>query len=110
MRIFVDIDGTICEGDYGVGVEHPTNEQYLQAVPIIPMMSKLREWIENGHEVTLYTARHSSARLVTQIWLQQNGIDLRRISLIMDKIPYDISIDDRAINPLLNNEEVMGMK
>ena len=55
MKIFVDIDETIC---VTVGDKY-TARNYSLAKPIIENIKKINEYYDEGHEITYWTARGS---------------------------------------------------
>ena len=50
----------------------------------------------DGHQISLFTARHEEDRPVTVAWLAKYGV--RYDDLIMGKPHYDVFIDDKAQN------------
>lgn len=50
--IAFDLDGTLAEYDHWRGIEHI-------GAPISPMISHLQQYLKNGHEVRIFTARVS---------------------------------------------------
>ena len=92
MKIFVDIDETICET--------PESRDYSLATPIIDNINKINDLYDEGHEIVYWTARGS---LTGQDWMeltvkQFKEWGVKYHDLKMGKPFYDIFIDDRAIN------------
>lgn len=48
--IGVDLDGTLAHYDKWRGIDHIGE-------PIVPMVDRVKEWISNGREVKIFTAR-----------------------------------------------------
>lgn len=69
--IGVDLDGTLAH--YKSGLEHDPNHI---GAPIPAMVARIREWLEDGCDVRIFTARVSgdpgNARKVIEDWCQQN--------------------------------------
>jgi hypothetical protein len=98
----VDLDGTLAEyhgwtGDRSVG----------KAIP--KMLSKVKQWIEEGTRVVIFTARAEDPENIPPIveWLEYNGIGGLEITNM--KTP-DISriYDDRAIQVKRNEGDILG--
>lgn len=91
MKIFVDIDGTICCTDGG---------NYELSEPIIKNIAFVNELYDQGHEITYYTARGSMSGInwtnLTSKQLKKWGCKYH--SLKMGKPAYDVFIDDKVIN------------
>jgi hypothetical protein len=93
MKIFVDIDETICfyEGD----------RYYPDAVPNTQNISKINKLYDQGHEITYWTARGSvtgidwHAQTVSQ--LHSWGCKYNHLS-VGEKPDYDLLICDKAVN------------
>lgn len=96
MKIFVDIDETICvtAGDKGEA------RDYSKAKPILSNINKINEYYDSGNEITYWTARGSGTGIdwerVTRVQLKQWGA--KHHNLIMKKPIYDLYIDDKSIN------------
>jgi hypothetical protein len=86
-----DIDGTLCSN---------TNGDYLNAVPDPQVIALVRQLVDEGHEVLLYTARGSTTgidwREATERQLREWGI--RHHGLFMGKPTADVYVDDKAVN------------
>lgn len=94
MRIYIDIDETICAT--------PSNRDYSLAKPIPENINLANKLYEQGHEVTYYTARGSgSGRDWEELTKKQlDDWGCKRHGLKMGKPAYDILIDDKAINTI----------
>ena len=93
MKIFVDIDETICyyEGD----------RNYPEALPYKERIDKINTLFHNGHEITYYTARGATTGLdwydVTLKQLEIWGCLYHHLS-VGQKPNYDLLICDKAVN------------
>ena len=113
MTIAVDFDGTLCSWHPGA---------YELAQPLPERIERVRRMKEAGHTIWIYTARGASlgseaaadARWgdLTRGQLTTWGIPFDK--LIIGKPPYDVIIDDRAVNftedweaQLANNHRVV---
>ena len=96
MKIFVDIDDTICyynEEDRGKG-------DYSKAIPYTARIKKINKLFSDGHKIIYWTARGT----VTQhLWF---NVTIKQLynwgckfhELKMGKPTYDLFIDDKNIN------------
>ena len=93
MKIYVDIDETICfyEGE----------RYYPNAKPIYERIKTINELYESGHEITYWTARGNSSGLdwndLTRKQLHEWGCKYHHVSVGV-KPSYDMLICDKAIN------------
>jgi len=112
LRICFDLDNTL--------VTYPSiPNDYSSVKPITKNIDLLHHLKKNGHEIIIYTARrmltHKSnvgkvikdIALVTINTLEKFGIPYDE--LIFGKPIADIYIDDRAINPYINNISYFGL-
>lgn len=88
--IALDIDGVLCHESDGF--------DYQNRVPQTVDTSDF-----GNSYIVLYTARLESDREVTLKWLEEHGV--KYDCLIMNKLPYSLLIDDRAINYLKTVKE-----
>lgn len=90
MRIFVDIDGTICV----------TKNGYKNSQPIQKNIDKINALFDEGHHITYWTARGGNSgedwTNLTKEQLQKWGCLYHELEL--GKPPYDVIIDDKALN------------
>jgi hypothetical protein len=92
MRVYVDIDDTICyyEGD---------NRRYHQAIPNQDSIDKINKLYLEGHEITYWTSRGSVSKIdyydLTQKQLVDWGCSHHHLS-VGEKPPYDLLICDRT--------------
>jgi CMP-N,N'-diacetyllegionaminic acid synthase len=87
-----DIDGVICDS--------PDDLDYSKAIPKWKTIRKIRELVEQGHKIILYTARGSGTgkkwALVTVS--QMSAWNVPYQSMYFGKPPADMYIDDKAIS------------
>lgn len=81
----VDIDGILCED----------KQQYSKRKPLKKNINKINKL--DGY-IVLYTSRLEIDRDITIKWLKKNKVKYH--SLIMNKLPYSLLIDDLSINTL----------
>jgi len=91
MIIFIDIDNTIC---------NTRSDDYSESTPIVENVEKVKNLIEEGHEVSFWTARGA---LSGKDWkdLTLNQLDswgLGGIPVSFSKPFFDLFIDDRVMN------------
>ena len=95
MRIFVDIDGTICETQR-VG----TAWDYKNAKPVWENIEKINNLKEDGNEIVYWTARGSSSGIdwhdFTQSQLSKWGCLFDDLICGKRKGSFDMVIDDKA--------------
>ena len=95
MKIFVDIDGTICDTPF-----INNKWDYKKSVPNKAHIDKINKLYNEGHEITYWTARGA----VTGInWYQvtKNQLDkwgCKYHQLFLGKPAGDFYIDDRGIS------------
>ena len=96
MKIFVDIDETICVTP---GSKSAARD-YTQAAPIAENIAAVNKLYEEGHEITYWTARGSVSGIdwydTTKAQLVSWGA--KHHGLILGKPAYDLYIDDKSIN------------
>ena len=91
MKIYVDIDDTICS--------HGEPRSYLTAKPIVDNIEKINKLYEEGHIIIYWTARGGNTGLdwteLTTKQLEQWGA--KHHKLIMNEKPsYDLLICDKT--------------
>ena len=94
MRIVVDIDGTICSSTSANG--------YQDAKFFPERIDRINKLYEEGHYIILYTGRGSSSGKDYKE-LTKAQLDAARVSyneLRFNKLPYDIWIDDKSVQPV----------
>ena len=89
MKIFVDIDETICF--------YEDERHYSNAVPDYEAIAKINNLYEEGHEITYWTARGSVTgidwNLITKEQLEKWGCKYHHLS-VGEKPHYDLLICD----------------
>ena len=109
--IAVDFDGTLAYWD-GVWKGDPT----LFGDPILTMVDRVRQWLKEGHEIWIFTARLDSDRVGPEvleevqaaIWrwtLEHIGTGLK--STAMKKVEFCEIYDDRAFRVESNTGEIL---
>ena len=93
MRVFVDIDETICFYD---GVDRLG---YKNAIPNEKNIAKINKLYDEGHEITYWTARGSYSGIdyleLTANQLDEWGCQYHELS-VGEKPNYDLLISDRT--------------
>ena len=93
MKIFVDIDETICLND--------EDRDYSSAKPILENIDKINRLFDLGHEITYWSARGTVTGINWEkITLNQfKKWNVKFNNLILGQKPdFDLLIDDKAIN------------
>ena len=86
--IAVDLDGTLCEGEFW-GEEDPK--------PMIQRIDYVNNLYRKGAHIIIYTARDPSFFEATNLWLIKHKVRYHGIAM-MKKIGADLYIDDKALN------------
>lgn len=91
MKIFVDIDETICKYD---GLRH-----YPDAVPIPENIAKINKLFDDGNDITYWSARGSTTGInwhdITYKQLKEWGCKFHILG-VGKKPPYDLLICDKT--------------
>ena len=91
MKYFIDIDNTLCLTE---------KSNYEKSKPIIERINKINKLKEEGHHITLWTARGSKSKIdyseLTKKQLKEWNIQYDE--LLFNKPDYDIYIDDKSYN------------
>ena len=74
----IDIDGTIC---CDIPNEEPERMAIAKLYP--DALETLNKWYKQGHNVTFFTSRVEEHRVVTEVWLKENGFNYH--GLLMGK-------------------------
>jgi len=106
--IGVDLDGTLAHYDGWRGLEHIGE-------PVPAMLERVKQWLADGKEVRIFTARASEPEAIPHIeaWLEKHG--LRGLAITMTKDFKMIELwDDRCIQVVPNTgmpliEELKGL-
>lgn len=91
MKIFVDIDETICHGEF----------PYNKCVPLPKRIEKINTLFDKGHHITYWTARGGRSGVdFTQITKAQLEIwGAKHDVLLMNNKPsFDLYICDKSMN------------
>lgn len=89
--ICVDMDGTLCEGEYW----HVGGEQ--EPVPKQKMIDIVNSLYVKGAHIIIWTARTPDAFYATQKWLIKHEVKFHGISM-QRKCGSDLYIDDKCLN------------
>ena len=91
MIIYVDIDNTICNS---------VEDDYTNSTPILRNVEKVKSLVQEGHEVSFWTARGTvTGKDWTDVTNQQlESWGLGGIPVIFGKPYFDLFIDDRVMN------------
>jgi hypothetical protein len=89
-RIGVDLDNTLC-----VGKHWNTQEECLKAEPIQDMIDYVNKLYKDDF-IIIYTARQNFLMSATFQWLDDNDVYYHAVS--NRKVPFDLVIDDTAMN------------
>lgn len=91
MKVFVDIDETICFYD--------GEKNYPDAIPDYKNIAKINKLYDDGHEITYWTARGSMTKIdwmkVTYDQLNRWGCKYHHLSVGL-KPAYDLLICDKT--------------
>lgn len=92
MKIYVDIDETICF--------YSGERKYPDAKPMPERILKINSLYDKGHEIVYYTARGATSGLdwneLTANQLKEWGCKYHRLS-VGEKPDYDLFICDKAV-------------
>ena len=103
MRIYIDIDNTIC---------HTNGMEYDRAEPLIDNINKVNNLYNKGYNITMWTARGSLSNInffeITYKQLIKWNVKFHELR--MGKPAFDLLIDDKALNSLWNwnNNSIMN--
>lgn len=90
-HILVDLDGTLAHYDYFRGVDHVGE-------PIMPMVTRVLDWLNSGKDVRIFTARASRADCIPAVveWCKKH---LGREIPVTNQKDFEswLIFDDRAI-------------
>ena len=93
MKIFVDIDETICK--------YLSDRYYPDAIPIKERIIRINELYDEGHEITYWTARGAVTGIdwydITKKQLNEWNCKYHELS-VGEKPAYDLLICDKAVN------------
>lgn len=86
--IAVDLDGTLCNGEFWGTEECAPNQE---------MIDRVTGWYQKGAHIIIYTARQPKYFALTQSWLMKHGVPFHGITMQM-KPGADVYIDDKALH------------
>lgn len=93
MKIYVDIDETICY--------YENEREYILAKPLKENIKKINKLFEEGNIITYWSARGSTTGIdweeITKKQLDSWGCKFHNLC-VGKKPPYDLLICDKAIN------------
>ena len=97
MRIFVDIDDTIC---YYEKEDNISQKDYSNANPYMKRINKINKLYDEGNQIIYWTARGT---VTQELWFTITYNQLKTWGckfheLRMGKPAYDLFIDDKNIN------------
>ncbi|MBY3231862.1 hypothetical protein [Rhizobium laguerreae] len=99
----VDLDGTLATYDHWRGIDHVGE-------PIMPMVRRVREWLDRGEEVRIFTARCAGPEdckpAIEKFCLEYIG-EILPITNIKDFGLIELW-DDRAVQVIYNTGERVG--
>ncbi len=97
--IGVDLDGTLAEYDLWLGPE-------FIGEPVPAMLDRVRQWVSEGIEVRVVTARagHPRHRRFVEIWLQRHGLGQLSVTDKKDYAMIELW-DDRCVAVQTNRGE-----
>jgi hypothetical protein len=98
MKIYVDIDETICNT--------PEDRNYLESTPIHKRIRRINKLYDKGHQIFYWTARGGSkpddkARIEELTKLTKSQLDawnVKYTDVFLGKRNYDLFICDKVIN------------
>ena len=92
----VDLDGTLAHYDHFRGEDHVGG-------PIEPMIKKVRQWLRDGMDVRLFTARKPHP--VIRAWMKEHIGELLPITNVKDQGMIAL-YDDRVVGVRRNTGEL----
>ena len=92
MKIFVDIDETICKT--------PASRDYRLAKPIEQNIARINQLYDQGHTIVYWTARGTTTGIDWRQTTEQQfkKWHVRYHKLLFNKPNYDLFIDDKNIS------------
>ena len=100
--IGVDLDGTLAEYGWETGLN-------VVGRPILPMLERVRRWIELGITVKIFTARAGYPELIPPIhaWLKSLGLPELEVTATKDFQMIKL-YDDRCVQIEPNTGRILG--
>ena len=90
MTFSIDLDGTLTNSP---GIRYT---EYYSAEPNYELIAKVNKLYDEGHRIIIFTARHTSDRIVSTKWLEDHKVKYHE--LILGKPLADYYIDDRNVS------------
>jgi len=97
LWIGVDLDGTLAEYNDWTGIEHIGK-------PILPMVERVKDWIAEGKQVKIFTARVTHGQEAIQYiheWLIVQGLPALDVTNVKDFDMVELW-DDRCVSVITN--------
>jgi len=95
MKYCFDLDETLCATPY--------SRVYADAVPYHSVINKVNQLYDEGHHITIYTARGGTSKIdyndLTTNQLEEWGVKYHRL-IDQGKPDWDIFVDDKAVNSI----------
>lgn len=93
MRIFVDIDNTICD---------TIGTHYVNVTPRLDKIAVVNKLYDEGHYIVYWTARGTVSGIdYTELTTNQlNSWGAKYHEVILKKPAYDIFVDDKALTTI----------
>ncbi len=109
MKIYVDIDDTICR--YDSKEPSGVSRNYNNAIPVPSKIKTINRLFDSGHEIHYWTARGTMSGID---WLETTKKQLedwgcKMTSVNTGKPAYDILIDDKAWTSVEQIESMLRM-
>ena len=93
MKIFVDLDNTLCHTD--------NSHDYYKSTPYMFAINEVNKLYDQRHIITIYTARGSSSGInwsdLTKSQLKEWGVKYHTL-IDKGKPSWDLLIDDKVLN------------
>lgn len=102
--IGVDLDGTLAHYE-------EWNEGQHIGCPVMPMLERVKEWIEDGVIVKIFTARAADNKQIPHIeeWLHKHGLPCLAITNVKDRYMKELW-DDRCVSVESNTGRIRVQK
>lgn len=101
----VDFDGTLSHYEGWQGVEH-------SGAPIMPMVNRVKQWLAEGKDVRIFTARVDNGNFaikIVELWCMKHIGKILPVTNVKDKECICI-YDDRAVQVEKNTGKLLGVE